>query len=206
MVTMFLVSTTFCHRETMSLASAKALSAFVWSGGTGPLKEPDSWTPWGFFECHLCDHIGGGGEDISAGCPKARKDRSFFHQFCSFVPFEEAGFISLLPLPQGCRGFDLFFLLSISFWCLSSSFPGAFLLTWCLRFSCFCWSSGSRLLRCHFSIDISLPVGSPFFYKGLCIISLLPSSFGVFQGRCFGSLDSFFQLESFPIYLGKLRV
>ena len=81
----------------------------------------------GFFECHLCDHIGGGGEDISAGCPKALKDRSFFHQFCSFVPFEEAGFISLPPLPQGCRGFDLFFLLSISFWCLSSSFPGAFL-------------------------------------------------------------------------------
>ena len=83
----------------------------------------------GFFTFHFCESLEGGGDRPpgSSGCPKDRTDSSFFHHFCSLVLFEEAGFLTLPPLPQGCRSFDLFFLLSISFWCLSSSFPGIFL-------------------------------------------------------------------------------
>ena len=122
---MFLAPTTLGRRVTRSLVCLKAVSVYVWSGGTGLPKEPDFWTPW-VFSSFIFVKQGGGLPSGRSGCPKDQKDGFFFHHFGSLALFEEAGFLTLPPLPQGCsRGFD--FILSPKshfFWGLPSSFPG----------------------------------------------------------------------------------
>ena len=157
----------------------------------------------GFFTFHFCESLEGGGDRPpgSSGCPKDRTDSSFFHHFCSLVLFEEAGFLTLPPLPQGCRGFD--FVLSPK-----SHFFGAcphpfqeecFCRPGVSGFSCFSWDRGPRLLRFHFPIDVVLPTDGPFSFRGHCYVSLLHNSLGKPKGFHLGSLGSFFQLESVPI-------
>ena len=68
--TMFLVPTTLGRRVTRSLVCLRAVSVYVWSGGTGLPKEPDFWTPWVFSDFIFVKQREGGRSSIrSFGLP-----------------------------------------------------------------------------------------------------------------------------------------